>query len=87
MSDNLVTVFGATGKQGGSVARALIAGGTYKVRAVTRNPDGAAAKKLLELGKPILFKEHQLLMKIKTLIKYKIAENLIQTIDAQNKIV
>ena len=45
----LITVFGATGKQGGAVARALLSKG-YKVRAVTRNTEGASAKALQELG-------------------------------------
>ena len=45
----LITVFGATGQQGGSVARALLAKG-YKVRAVTRNPDNPKAKELLAKG-------------------------------------
>ena len=50
MADKIVTVFGATGLQGGSVARALQAGGMYRVRAVTRNPESDAAKKLREIG-------------------------------------
>ena len=45
----LITVFGATGQQGGSVARALLAKG-YKVRAVTRNPDNPKAKELQAKG-------------------------------------
>ena len=45
----LITVFGATGQQGGAVARALLAKG-YKVRAVTRNPDSPKAKELLAKG-------------------------------------
>ena len=42
MSSNnkkLVAVIGATGQQGGGVVRALQAGGQFKVRALTRNPD------------------------------------------------
>ena len=45
----LITVFGATGQQGGAVARALLAKG-YKVRAVTRNPDSPKAKELQAIG-------------------------------------
>jgi uncharacterized protein YbjT (DUF2867 family) len=35
----LIAVIGATGQQGGGVVRALQAGGEFKVRALTRNPD------------------------------------------------
>jgi uncharacterized protein YbjT (DUF2867 family) len=49
MSRRLVTVFGAAGKQGGSVVDALIPAG-YDVRAVTRKPDGDAAKSLRSRG-------------------------------------
>src|SRR3954465_6570245 len=35
----LIAVIGATGQQGGAVVRALQAGGQFKVRALTRNPD------------------------------------------------
>ncbi len=45
----LITVFGATGQQGGAVARALLAKG-YTVRAVTRNPDSPKAKELQAKG-------------------------------------
>src|SRR6202051_5345573 len=34
----LISVVGATGQQGGGVARALQASGQFKVRALTRNP-------------------------------------------------
>lgn len=44
----LITVFGATGKQGNSVVLALLAKG-YKVRALTRSLDSKGAKKLQEL--------------------------------------
>lgn len=51
MSTILVT--GATGKQGGAVARGLIKRG-HTVRALTRKPDGAAAKALAEAGARIV---------------------------------
>jgi uncharacterized protein YbjT (DUF2867 family) len=37
-SKRLIAVIGATGQQGGAVARALQASGQFKVRALTRNP-------------------------------------------------
>ncbi|KAN0044526.1 hypothetical protein ACTA71_006042 [Dictyostelium dimigraforme] len=49
----VVTVFGATGAQGGSVARALIKDG-FKVRALTRNPQSDGAKALKNLGAEIV---------------------------------
>eukprot|EP00500_Bicosoecida_sp_ms1_P001503 CAMPEP_0203814992 /NCGR_PEP_ID=MMETSP0115-20131106/7257_1 /ASSEMBLY_ACC=CAM_ASM_000227 /TAXON_ID=33651 /ORGANISM="Bicosoecid sp, Strain ms1" /LENGTH=311 /DNA_ID=CAMNT_0050723879 /DNA_START=40 /DNA_END=975 /DNA_ORIENTATION=+ len=42
----IITVFGATGAQGGAVVRALAADERYQVRAVTRNPDSDKAKAL-----------------------------------------
>nr|P86172.1 RecName: Full=NmrA-like family domain-containing protein 1 [Rattus norvegicus] len=44
----LVVVFGATGAQGGSVARTLLEDGTFRVRVVTRNPE---QKLLADLAK------------------------------------
>ncbi|MBI4872508.1 MAG: NmrA/HSCARG family protein [Candidatus Riflebacteria bacterium] len=44
-----VLVTGATGKQGGAVARALLANG-HRVRALTRSPESVAAKELERLG-------------------------------------
>jgi uncharacterized protein YbjT (DUF2867 family) len=44
-----ILVTGATGQQGGSVARALLARG-HQVRAFTRKPEGAAAKQLAKAG-------------------------------------
>ncbi|NHC44145.1 NmrA/HSCARG family protein [Motilibacter aurantiacus] len=46
----LVTVLGATGTQGGAVARALLAEGTFAVRGVTRDASSARAQALSELG-------------------------------------
>ncbi|KAK3371514.1 hypothetical protein B0T24DRAFT_323163 [Lasiosphaeria ovina] len=45
-----VVVFGATGVQGGSVVNRLLKNPKYKIRAVTRNPDGEAGKKLASQG-------------------------------------
>src|SRR4029078_11257164 len=45
-----ILVVGATGAQGGSVARHLLRAGSYKVRCLTRRPDSAAAKAIAELG-------------------------------------
>ncbi|XP_062513028.1 nmrA-like family domain-containing protein 1 [Corticium candelabrum] len=50
MSNPLITVFGATGEQGGSVARSLLQKGGWRVRGVTRNPDSDKAKALKALG-------------------------------------
>jgi uncharacterized protein YbjT (DUF2867 family) len=45
-----ILVIGATGAQGGSVARHLLARGEFAVRALTRNPDSEASKELRWLG-------------------------------------
>ncbi|KAK5584559.1 hypothetical protein RB653_006172 [Dictyostelium firmibasis] len=50
----LITVFGSTGQQGGSVLRALLSNGNFKVRALVRNPDSDASKKLKELGAEVV---------------------------------
>jgi uncharacterized protein YbjT (DUF2867 family) len=49
----LILVTGATGQQGGAVARELLAAG-HKIRAMTRNPDGDKAKELADLGAEIV---------------------------------
>jgi len=48
-----ILVTGATGKQGGAVARELLANG-YKVRAITRAPEGEAARALTAQGAEIV---------------------------------
>jgi uncharacterized protein YbjT (DUF2867 family) len=48
-----VLVSGATGNQGGAVARSLLARG-FKVRALTRDPDKPAAKALAERGTEVV---------------------------------
>jgi uncharacterized protein YbjT (DUF2867 family) len=47
--DQVIVVTGATGRQGGAVARYLLADG-WRVRGVTRSPDSAAAGNLAALG-------------------------------------
>jgi uncharacterized protein YbjT (DUF2867 family) len=49
VSDRTVLVTGATGRQGGSVVRYLLAGG-WRVRALTRDPNARAAKALADRG-------------------------------------
>lgn len=51
-SDKLVVVAGATGQQGGAVARHLLKNG-WQVRALTRDPNKDAAKALAGLGAEI----------------------------------
>lgn len=52
MNDKMILVSGATGKQGGAVARQLLKDG-WKVRALTRDASKPAAKELEELGAEI----------------------------------
>ena len=46
----LITVFGATGAQGGDVVKALLAGGKFKVRGITRSVESKKAKELASKG-------------------------------------
>jgi len=50
---NIILVTGATGKQGGAVARQLLSRG-HKVRALTRKPQGEAAIALSKLGAEVM---------------------------------
>lgn len=56
MAKPVITVFGATGAQGGSLARALLAdpGRHFAVRAVTRKPDGPAPRELAAAGADVV---------------------------------
>lgn len=53
MADRTVLITGATGKQGGAVARALKGAG-FKLRAMTRKPASEAAKALASSGMEIV---------------------------------
>lgn len=50
---DLIVVTGATGQQGGTTARELLAAG-HRVRAMTRKPDGDAAKAIAKLGAEVV---------------------------------
>ena len=56
MNKKLITVFGATGAQGGGLARAILAepSGEFSVRAITRKPDSDAAKALARAGAEVV---------------------------------
>ena len=49
----IILVTGATGNQGGAVARELLSAG-YKVRVMTRKPESEKAKKLSDLGAEVV---------------------------------
>ncbi|KAJ7500625.1 hypothetical protein B0H11DRAFT_1714636 [Mycena galericulata] len=49
-SPRIVSVFGATGSQGGAVIRSLLKDGTFVPRAMTRDPNSEAAQKLKATG-------------------------------------
>ena len=55
MTKKIITVFGATGAQGGGLARAILADkdSEFALRAVTRKPDSEAAKALAAAGAQI----------------------------------
>lgn len=51
--EDLILITGATGQQGGAVARELLSRG-HKVRAMTRNPGSDKAKALADLGAEVV---------------------------------
>jgi uncharacterized protein YbjT (DUF2867 family) len=53
-SNRTVLVTGATGNQGGAVAHELLSRGGYRVRAMTRKPDGEKARALKSRGAEIV---------------------------------
>src|SRR5215208_5915240 len=53
MNNKIIAVTGATGQQGGAVARKLLAEG-WKVRALTRDLDKPAARELASLGAEVV---------------------------------
>jgi uncharacterized protein YbjT (DUF2867 family) len=56
MQKNIITVFGATGAQGGGLSRAILSdpGSEFGVRAVVRDPDSDKAKALKDLGAEVV---------------------------------
>jgi len=56
MNKKLITVIGATGAQGGGLAKAILAdkSGEFALRAVTRKPDGDAAQALKAAGAEVV---------------------------------
>ena len=56
MSKKIITIFGATGAQGGGLAHAILNDVTseFSVRAVTRDPSSEKAKKLADLGAEVV---------------------------------
>ena len=56
MTKKIITVFGATGAQGGGLARSILAdkAGEFAVRAVTRKPDSDSARALAAAGAEVV---------------------------------
>ncbi|KAF1995503.1 NAD(P)-binding protein [Amniculicola lignicola CBS 123094] len=50
----LITIFGATGAQGSSVARSLLSNTSFAVRGITRNPSSESAQKLSTSGTEVV---------------------------------
>src|SRR5688572_27530605 len=62
----LITVFGATGAQGGGLARAILRDPLrrFRLRAVTRKPEGAAARALADAGAEIVQADQDSLLEL-----------------------
>ncbi|HEY2728366.1 MAG TPA: NmrA/HSCARG family protein, partial [Polyangia bacterium] len=54
MADKLILITGATGHQGGATLRHLAKRGGFKLRALTRKPEGDAAKAVAALGAEVV---------------------------------
>ena len=54
MADKTILITGATGKQGGATLRHLAKRGGFKLKALTRKPDGDAAKAVAALGAEVV---------------------------------
>ena len=57
MSTKLIAVIGATGNQGGALARAILSnpgGPDVRLRAITRNPDSAKARAMATQGAEVV---------------------------------
>ncbi len=56
MTQQVITVVGATGKQGGGLARAVLTDPDrhFRVRAITRNPQSARARQLADAGAEVV---------------------------------
>lgn len=54
MVKQVLVVMGATGAQGGGMARAALASGEFTVRAITRNPNGERARALAAAGAEVV---------------------------------
>jgi uncharacterized protein YbjT (DUF2867 family) len=53
-SGKVIAVIGSTGLQGKSVTKSLLADGSFKVRAITRNANSDAARELRDLGADVV---------------------------------
>ena len=53
-NDNIVLITGATGHQGGATLRHLAQHGGFRLRAMTRHPDGEPAQALRKLGAEVV---------------------------------